>query len=74
MAFPNFVEFKTSSKIKFNELPIGFPEKGEYYKLGSNGSIIIGLYSKKRGKISGLYFYNYSKVEEDDIKFCRNFK
>tara|TARA_B100000003_G_scaffold183928_1_gene177275 strand:+ start:198 stop:5075 length:4878 start_codon:yes stop_codon:yes gene_type:complete len=69
MAFPNFVEFKTSSKIKFNELPIGFPEKGEYYKLGSNGSIIIGLYSKKRGKISGLYFYNYSKVEEDDIKF-----
>ena len=71
MAFPNFVEFKTSSKIKFNELPIGFPEKGGYYKFGSNGSIIIGLYFNDKSEISGLYFYNLSKVREDDIKFYK---
>ena len=45
MAFPNFVEFKTlSDDIKNMDLPIKKPEKGGYYKFGSNGSIIIGLY------------------------------
>jgi len=70
MAFPNFVEFKTSSDdIKNMDLPIKKPEKGGYYKFGSNGSIIIGLYFNDKSEISGLYFYNLSKVEEDDIKF-----
>ena len=45
MAFPNFVEFKTlSDDIKNMDLPIKKLEKGGYYKFGSNGSIIIGLY------------------------------
>ena len=70
MAFPNFVEFKTlSDDIKNMDLPIKKLEKGGYYKFGSNGSIIIGLYFNDKSEISGLYFYNSSKVEEDDIKF-----
>merc|ERR1712224_388604 len=61
IAFPNFVEFKTLSDDKKNmDLPIKKPEKGGYYKFGSNGSIIIGLYFNDKSEISGLYFYNLS--------------